>query len=157
MIHAGATRTHWIEGCTSYLWGALWPNLHDFSVKSAVFYHYLEIYGVPVHPVHPPLRRPCQHSHNNLTNHLIFYVRSCLCIRYLITYSLLQASILKSQIFLAYLRAHPISLELGTFVNDNIALDCRSRSSLQTICLVLDVYVLALSLYKNLNEASAIK
>ena len=62
---AGATRTHWIEGCTSYLWGALWPNLHDFSVKSAVLYHFLEIYGVPVHPVHPPLRRPCLHPLQN--------------------------------------------------------------------------------------------
>ena len=58
----GATRALWIKGCTSYLWGALWPNLHNFPVKSAVFYHYLEIYGVPVHPVHPPYGAPVLQS-----------------------------------------------------------------------------------------------
>ena len=57
---AGAARALWVKGCTSKLRGALRPNLRNFSVKSALFYLILEIYGVHVHPVHPPLRRPCE-------------------------------------------------------------------------------------------------
>ena len=59
--YSGAARGLWVKGGTSKVRGALWPNSSIFSVKTAILYHFLKIYGVHVHP---PLRRPCDYYRN---------------------------------------------------------------------------------------------